>query len=257
MDRRGLENLRSKRPLEQSKLSQMLAALPEGFKTLWYPNAGMDFRDLMVFAAEQFVYASPFEIRSRSKFEFLPHLHIHNDLFLPELQNGIIFDDSYYRMRLIDQALVEWNKYFEGVLYYMELESEMIGRQRKLVLCLKGDTLDVLRDVFLNHDHGIDFLVTIRDGANASESSSYGLRMLEFFISHLGVRYFATDNTGRGIDGMERLLEDPVLGTKLKQQVAPYLLRGMEEFRWSEYGTFKGDAHLYEVQKADIPHPHT
>ena len=222
----------------------------------WYPSSGLDFRDLLVFGQENFIYNKNAFANEIINFPYLPTYFIHTDSAYnndnwPINNLGKLYSDEVSKYFVIEVENITNNDEIVGKYLIIEIESDLLkSKIKQKVIFLFSENISFFNDTILKNKLQISFLINIRDGFSENGGAKYSLKFLEFYLGLLKTKYLISDNFGRKPEILNNI-EFPNSMKKyfhLKENY-PVVLQGVKEFNWSDFGLFQGDAFLMEVHR--------
>lgn len=235
---------------------------------LWYPSSGTDFRDLLHLQPDRF---SGGRAKEGCVFDTHPDVFIHTD-YCPGgggsfLETPLVFDGRATRITArritplvapglhfkVHPALVEFPLRSDAtgriVLLDLAVESNVLGKFDATILYLFVENTSFFLEAVVKHRLAVSHLVNIRDGSGLGGGGNVNFKFLWYFLGLMRSQYLITDNMGREMVHFDLALRKyPELRTVFADPAnKPTILRGIKALPWSNYGTFRGDAHIYQV----------
>jgi hypothetical protein len=199
--------LSGKNKQAQNRIEEHSNSLGDNPNILWYPSAGIDFRDILEL--------SPKRARDHRVTE-LPDLFIHTD-YKPCWgvdwlnSGGIVYDDNrtsvriknIFELQLIKKFQYSINPEFvdfpndapiEPTIYLLDIlvTSNILGMVRQTVIYFLFENINFLDEIILKNNIPITFLVKVREGCGFGGNRK-SISLAYAFLSALKTKYILID----------------------------------------------------------------
>jgi hypothetical protein len=184
----------------QIKLEELIDEIGENPNILWYPSAGMDFRDLL---------------EAEYRTELSPDIYFHTDYYkLREFVLGTVFNDERTTVEILEinelQCVSEINynvnadfanfsekSYSKPKVLLLDVLAKYNGGQtRKPVLYWYFENINFLDEVLLKFNISISHMVKVREGLGWGGNRK-SISIAYAFLFNLKTQYLLVDNEGQ------------------------------------------------------------
>jgi hypothetical protein len=149
------------------------------------------------------------------------------------------------------------NNEMDGTARLVKFEiTDRLGKKSiAYLLYIYIENIEFFKEYIIGHDIKIEHLVTIREGSGLGGGGKITNKLFAFYLGLMECKYWYTDLVGRNLNTIKLMDEsDDILSKAYRDHYnQPTVSEGKLELKWSDYGAFKGDAHIYKVTQLSIP----